>query len=505
MKQKLLKKISSSLAVAAVFSMVFTGCGESDEALVEVEESLVAVETEAAYNSTIKRELVYGGQVQPNETVDVTSKLSGQVETINFDVGDHVNKGDVLFTLDKKDIQDQIKQLEAQLNVSNASLKSAQVSFQQVDGGQSESQIVSMQSSIENAKDAMDNAQIQLDNAKIQMENAALSVETSKANLDDVEKTFNNMKVLYNAGTVSKTEFDSAQLGYTQSKSAYDQAVNAYSSAQNAYEQAKVSVNQTQTAYNQAQESYNIYVNKITQENKNSAQTGVETAAASKQSVETQLQILRTTLNDTAVIAPISGVISSKNISETNMVSAQSAPFTIVDNSVVTVEVNVSEKIINALSVGQEVDVYIKTISEDVVKGRIKTISPSVDSTKTYPVKIEITNNDGSIKPGMFAEIHFVESQKENTIVVPRNTVIENETEKYVFVVQDGKAERRVVEVGIDNGESIEIVSGVDIGEEIIIKGQSLVQDGKNVNVVSGEDSDDGENSDQENATAKEE
>ncbi len=471
-----MKFFKGLLIPAAVLSIFLTGCGGGSEeiAVMNEEPDLTAVEVQHAEAGSIKSELVYAGQVQPNETVDVTSKLSGQVESIFFDLGDKVNKGDVLFTLDKKDIQDQIKQLEAQLKISNASVSSAQTSLAQVNGGQSETQILSMKTALENAATALDNAKIQMDNAK-------LAVETSKANLDDVTKNYENMKVLYNAGTISKNDFDSVELGYTQAQKGYDQAVNSYN-------QAQLGLTQSQTAYDQAQESYNIYVNKITQENETSAKNGVNTAIASRQSVQTQLSILRSTLNDTSVRSPITGTISKKNISETNMVSAQSAPFTIVDMSKVTVDVQVSERVINLISQGQSVDVYIPTISDNVITGTIRNISPSADNTRTYPVKIEIDNSSGIIKPGMFAEIHFVESQKDNTIVVPRSTVIENESEKYIYVVSDGKAIKKVVVTGVDNGESIEILQGAEMGDNIIVKGQAYVTNGEDVNVVNGKE-----------------
>ena len=318
------------------------------------------------------------------------------------------------------------------------------------------------------------------------------------------------MKILYNAGTVTKSDFDSAELAYTQAQKAYDTArnslansQNALTTAQNSLSQSENSVKRAETAYEQAKENYNIYVNKTTGENRETAQAGVNSAVASKQSIQTQISILRSTLNDTAVKAPISGVITSKNISETNMVSAQSAPFVIEDMSKVTVDVNISEKLINVISQGQEVDVTIPTIGDYVIKGRIKTITPSADNTKTYPVKIEIDNGNGTIKPGMFAEIHFVESQKDNTIVVPRNTVLENGEDKYVYVIENGKAVKKNVETGVDNGDEIEIISGVSFGENIIVKGQSYVHDGSDVNIVGGSDTE-GKNENQA-ASAREE
>ena len=512
-----MKYFRSLAASILIVSTVITGCGGEEQAPPKQEENKTAVEAKIAEGTSIKSELVYVGQVKPNDTVNVMSKASGQVSKVNYDVGDTVYEGYIMFTLDQKDIQDQIKQLQAQLNVSDASVKSAQTNLAHVDGGQNQTQELSLKTAVENAEKEKENAATSYENAKIAIENAKIAVKTatdnvenSKATLDNVTEKYNNMKILYNAGTVTKSDFDSSELAYTQAQKAYDTArnslansQNALTTAQNSLSQSENSVKRAETAYEQSKENYNIYVNKTTGENRETAQAGVNSAVASKQSIQTQISILRSTLNDTAVKAPISGVITSKNISETNMVSAQSAPFVIEDMSKVTVDVNISEKLINVISQGQEVDVTIPTIGDYVIKGRIKTITPSADNTKTYPVKIEIDNGNGTIKPGMFAEIHFVESQKDNTIVVPRNTVLENGEDKYVYVIENGKAVKKNVETGVDNGDEIEIISGVSFGENIIVKGQSYVHDGSDVNIVGGSDTE-GKN-DNQAASAREE
>jgi len=608
-----MKRFRNLVLSFMTISIMLAGCGGPEE-VTAVEETKTAVEMKVAQSASIKSELVYAGQVKPNETVNVTSKISGQVSNVNFDVGDTVKAGDVMFTLDQKDIQDQIKQLNAQLNVSNASVKSARTNLAHASGAQSETQELSLKTAVENAKDAKENAQVQLknadvaiknaqtniegsktgiknaensiesskislestgislesskislenaeigvDNAKIAIENAKIGVDNAKATLDKATEKYENMKVLYNAGTVTKNDFDSTELAYTQaqkgyeqaqktseqaqkgyeqaqksyeqaqksyeqaqkgyeqaqkayeqtqnglekSQQAYEQTQNALEQAQNSKSQAEIGIKQAETAYNQAKDNHDIYVNKTTGENRETAQDGVNSAVASRESVQTQIDILQSTLKDTSVKAPISGVITTKNISKTNMVSAQSAPFVIVDMSKVTVDVNVSEKIINIIKQGDVVDVTIPTIGDTDMKGVVKTITPSADQTNTYPVKIEINNANGIIKPGMFAEIHFVESVKFDTIVVPRNTVLESAESKYVYVLENNKAVKRDVETGIDNGDEIEIVSGVSFGEAIIVKGQSYVNDGEEVNVVgSGSDSENtDENAQKENA-----
>lgn len=457
-------------------SLVLGGCSKKDVPVSVVEEdNRTAVEVMNMETGNIQSNLVYAGKVQPNKTVSVTSKLSGQVNEIYYDVGDYVNQGDVLFRLDEKDLRDNIKNLQSQLQVANANVKTAQTRLAQVNGGQSESTKLQLQTAIDNAKANLDNYQI--------------SLQDSQNTLNDTEKKYNNTKSLYDSGVVAKNDFDSVELAYNQAKNSHEKLLN--------------SIAQAQMTYDQAVEAYNIYVNQTTQDSLDTAKDGVNSALASKQSIETQIRIAQETLNDTSVKSPISGIISEKNINESNMVSAQLAPFTIVDMSVVTVDVNISEKLINLISIGQQVDVVIPTISKDVIKGRIKNITPAAGNTSMYPVKIEIDNANGDIKPGMFAEIHFIEKQNQNALAVPRNTVIEGETDKFVYIVKDGKAIKTVVTTGIDNGEEIEILSGVNIGDQVVVKGQSYLSDQEDVRIVT-ENSENQETTNQD-TTAKEE
>ncbi|MBR1442097.1 MAG: efflux RND transporter periplasmic adaptor subunit [Firmicutes bacterium] len=511
-----MKRWKAILLISVMTMVSVTGCSKAEEN----EVAATPVETTIMKADSIRKDLTYAGKVQPKETVNVTSKLSGQVDKVYHDMGDVVQEGDILFTLDEKDLRDRIKQLEAQLNVSNASVTSAQTGLANVNGGQSETSRLQMKTGVENAKTAVDNARIAVDNAKIALDNAEVALdnsrvtlENSKASLDDVEKKYNDTKVLYEAGVATKNDFDSVELAYTQAQNGYTQAQNGYTQAQNTYESTKNGYATAQNAYetaltaqNQAKESLAIYDEKIMNENTENAQNGVNSAVAGRQSVEVQLQIARETLADATVKAPISGTITSKNISASNMISAASVPFTIVDMSSVTVDVNVSEKLINYITVGQEVDVTISTIGSEAIKGRIKNISPATDNTSTYPVKIEIENNEGRIKPGMFAEIRFKLEESNNAIIVPRNTVINKDGEYYVYVIENGLARKTDVTVGIDNGVDIEITSGLKEGDEVVTTGQTYVTDGEGVRIINSAAAEENVNADaEEESTAKEE
>lgn len=474
------RKLISVLILSMVLSGSLSGCsskgeGGEDKPVADVEANLNAVEVMELKPGSIEKYLTYAGKIEANKTVGVTPKISGRVESIKVEEGDYVKEGQVLFTIDKSDLLDQIASLESQLKISNASVSSAQEGLKQADGGgQVQSARLQLTSAVDNAKKAVDNAQEAVNNANITIQNA-------KSSYDDMSKKYSDYKQMYDAGVISKSDFDAIELGYTQAKNGYDQAQIGITTAQNQLEQANI-------GYNQAKEALRIYDEQTTADNTATAQKGVDTAVASRDSVNTSLTQAKDKLADTTVTAPCSGVVSSKNIEVTNMVSAGSSPMTITDIATVTVDVNVSETLINRISVGDPVQVAVETVSGEPREGKIKTITGVADSTGTYPVKVEIQNADGALKPGMFASVRFVEEKNDNAFVVARNTVLENETEQYVYLLnKDNTVKKVVVETGIDNGEYIEIVSGVNSGDVVVVSGHDYLSDGEEVNVVDPE------------------
>lgn len=471
------KKLILPMLILSIAFGSMTGCSSKKEegaqqTVADENANLSAVEVMELQPDTISKELTYAGKIEANKTVNVTPKLSGRVAEIMVDKGDTVKAGQVLFTLDKSDLQDQIDSLNSQLNIASAGVSTAQEALRQAgNGGQTQNARLQLATAVDTAKKGVEASEEGVNNAKITLSNAESSYK-------DVEKKYSDYKQLYDGGVISKSDFDAVELGYTQAKNGLEQARIGLTTAQNTLERSQLS-------YEQAKQALEIYDNNTKADGAASAQKSVESAQASKNSVATSLQQAKDKLADTVITAPCSGVVSSKNVEVTNMVSAGGAPMTITDTSVVTVSVNVSETLINSIKNGDAVKVTVGSVSDEERVGKIQSVTGVADQTGTYPVKVEIDNKDGSLKPGMFASVSFVAEQNTNTFVVERNTVLENETEQYVYILDGADSVKRiVVETGIDNGQYIEILSGVKAGDKIVVAGHDYLSDGERVNVV---------------------
>jgi len=292
--------------------------------------------------------------------------------------------------------------------------------------------------------------------AQLQIQQAALA--TSQANLaktslaseqtlnksqityNDAKDNYEKTKTLYDAGAVSKQDLDNAKTNYD-----------------NAAIDLKAAQDDLATAAAQAQ---------------------VEQARASLNSVQTQI-------DNVTVASPISGVVSAKDVKVGEIASSQSGSVTVIDSSSMIAQISVPDIIIRKIQVGQTVSVSINAIKDKSVSGVIDMISPNSDSKdNSYLVKVKIDNPQSDLTAGMFIKISLPAENKNNILMVPNEAIrIENNV-NYLYVVKDGMVKKLAVTVGISNNKNTEVAGNISEGMDIIIEGQSFLNEGEKVNIA---------------------
>ncbi len=432
-------KMKKIIPLFLVTAMMLASCSSSDAATAV--ETYTAVKVTSIEPATIEKVVTYSGKFEPVEQVTVVAKLTGTVLDSYKNVGDTVEAGDKLYTIDATDINIAVSQAQAQANAAGLAVTSAQNAKNSITGAQYEQSILSLEASIKGLE-------------------AQLETVTEAYNF--TKSTFDNQKALYEAGAISKFDFDQVELQLNQAK-------------------AQVDAVELQLA--QTKDSYELTKNSVVSESKTSADIGIAQAQASASTADLAYQSAARNLNDVTPTSPIAGVVSLKNVFTDQMVSAGSAAYTISNLDEVVATINVTENVINKLNVGQEVNLTIKSLDQEVT-GTITEINPVASQTSTYPVKITIDNAGHTIKPGMFCEVEIIIDSAVNSVVLPREAVLRNMEDFYVYVVEGDTAVMKTVEVGIDNGKSIEILSGLNNGDVVITEGQTYVSDSETVNVL---------------------
>lgn len=218
------------------------------------------------------------------------------------------------------------------------------------------------------------------------------------------------------------------------------------------------------------------------------AESQVTTLENQLQLLDLQIDNLNLNIEKMQVRSTISGMVSALHVVEGQMASAQTPVATIVNIDTLKLDIQVGENYIGGLKEGAAIEVLIPGLENKRTQGKIAAVPPSVDPrTKSFLVTIEIQNPGHEIKGGMYAEVALVVARQVEALAVPQFAIVNRDDAQVVFVVVDGKAQAREVEVGLTLGNLAEIISGLEAGEEVIVEGQYAVSDGAAVEVVLNE------------------
>jgi multidrug efflux pump subunit AcrA (membrane-fusion protein) len=264
-------------------------------------------------------------------------------------------------------------------------------------------------------------------------------VQAARAALDLAEKQLARYERLIESGDVSRSSYDQQRAQRDQLREQYQAAVAS------------------------ARQSY----------------AGVQTARAAAQAAEAQAQQARKSVTDAVVYAPISGFVADRPADLGEYVSPQSKVATIVRTNPLRLRIDIPEQFISLVQPGQPVSVTTSAYSDRSFAGRVARISPNVSAaSRTLTVEAEVENGQNLLKPGQFAAVRLQLPKPEPAVMVPARAVTGTEAARYVFVVRDGRAEQRVVQTGVTEGELVEIKSGVQPNETVATSNVEQLRDG---------------------------
>jgi membrane fusion protein (multidrug efflux system) len=206
-------------------------------------------------------------------------------------------------------------------------------------------------------------------------------------------------------------------------------------------------------------------------------------------------ELARLQLSYTDIRSPIAGTVTvrAERVKIGNTVipaggviaTSDSALFVVEDLDSLILRVDVPERELAKLSVGQLAELSFDAVPGRRFAGQIALISPYVDAeTATFGVRIRVTETGGLLRPGMFARVAIVYERKPDALQIPRTALLDGDGPPKVFVVHDGKAAERAVSLGLSNGAMIEVVEGLKDGEQVVVVGQGAVKPGAAVRIV---------------------
>ncbi len=275
------------------------------------------------------------------------------------------------------------------------------------------------------------------------------TVAQARANFETATESLTRMQTLYDSGAVSKSQLDAARLQYDVARAQYESAQQQLSVVQTGARPEELEMARAQVMQAQAAATF------------------------------ARLQAANATLT-----SPLSGTVTARSIEPGSLASPGVPLMTVAQIDTVSVVLDVSEIDLSRLKVGQIVTVRADAYPDTTFRGVVKEISQAASSsTRTFKVKVAVENPRHDLKPGMFARAEITIGVKENALVIPRDAIVTENGRSVVFVVSDGKARVRQIDLGMISGPVVEVRSGVEAGESVVVAGQTDLTDGDAVTV----------------------
>lgn len=215
------------------------------------------------------------------------------------------------------------------------------------------------------------------------------------------------------------------------------------------------------------------------------AESQIEQSRWSFQNAESQYIVARRQYTDTKITTPISGIVTARPVNVGSMLQGSPQPSVVanvVDISKLKVKINVGEKDVFKLKVGDKVSVTTDVYPGVTFDGRINTISAKGDEAHTYPVEVTMDNSTKyPLKAGMFGTVSFRPAASVKNILIPRDAVIGSVKNAKVYIVENGIVKLRPVVIGSEVGTNVEVLSGITEGESVVVNGQNNLKDNASV------------------------
>ena len=200
---------------------------------------------------------------------------------------------------------------------------------------------------------------------------------------------------------------------------------------------------------------------------------------------QNQLAQAKKQLSNSSVVAPVSGQITNKAVEEGSFATPGTPIATVVDISKLKVDLSVAESDAYALNTGDSVTITSSVYPGITYQGKITFISPRGDEAHNYPVEVAFTNQQGHpLKAGTYVNVAFQRKSQVPTLQIPRDALVGSTQNAQVYLIEDSTAFLRPITVGTDNGNYLEVLKGLNEGDQVVTTGQINLSDSTKVKVV---------------------
>jgi HlyD family secretion protein len=385
------------------------------------------------------------GRVEAFEETPILSKIPGYVETVFFDIGDKVAKGDVLLRIRAPEYQDQLEQKLGLWSLAEAQVKQAEAAWFA--------------------------AQASADSAQAMVAQAEASVGRSEAEYARWDSENSRIQQLVSKGSVTPKLADETASQYQAAVAAMQETLATIESAKARKQEAEAKVK--------------------------TAAADVDAAKAKLRVAQADIQHAETMLTYTELVSPFDGYVTSRNVDAGHYVQPAGANhpqplMTIANVTKVRVFVNIPENEAAWVDAGfhdttKGDPVTIRVASGQTYQARVTRTGLRLDPhSRSLSTEIDLENTDRKLLPGGFVTVRLLLEEREDVLTLPISAIVHTATGNVCCLVVDGIIQHRPVELGLRVGDDVQILSGLDGSERVVLVRANSLQPGQQVEVITG-------------------
>lgn len=214
----------------------------------------------------------------------------------------------------------------------------------------------------------------------------------------------------------------------------------------------------------------------------NIAQAKVDELFSALQASESQVEVAKARLGDLQIYAPFEGTIGLRRVSPGTLVTQNTLITTLDDTSVIKLDFSVPEVLLSRISVGSTIQARNDVNPDRLYAGTVKTINSRIDPiTRAVEIRAYMPNPDNSLKPGMLMTVELTLAQRDGAMLISESSLVPEGAEQYVYKVEDGRAVRTVVRIGVRKRGVVEVLNGLTPDDNVVVGGVQKVRNGLRV------------------------
>lgn len=427
--------IISFVLLVSIFSLACGGSGNSGgqrqqgNQKPEAAEAPIAVTTAKSESRDVPAVIQTTGSLVADESSNIAPKVAGKVSNVNVNVGDFVTQGSVIAKIDDSDAKRKLIAAEAGVKQAVAGVRQAEARLGLGPNG---------------AFNASTIPEVRSANANYQQALAQLrQAEANEKRYRDLVETGDTAMITYET---FRTTRDTARM-----------------------------------AANAAKENLDATVNQAKQNNQ-----AIASAVANAEAARTQVEIAKQEVADTVVRAPFSGFITTRDVAVGEFVSSSDVLAVLIRSNPIKIQMQVAESDVASVLLGRAVSIQTDAYRDRRFSGTVTAVNPSINMTsRSAIIEARIENGDNALRAGMFATARINKEGGSTGIFVPKSAVYNHAaTGSYrAFVIVDGIAKLRTIQLGAEEGDFYQILSGLNADETVATSNLDQLFEGAKVAV----------------------